>query len=202
MSDGIGIYKIESPSGKCYVGMTTDSFDSRWRNHLKDLRSGRHKCRALQRAFVKYGEMALVFSVLEEVDRSSSDLSILERERYWWDELSKMGILLYNGRPTGTGSVHHTLETRQLISIAITRSHGLSPRGCKGCETVIEKPRPSQMFCSISCSRSKVSYSDSQIISELYLSGLSLRKVAVQVGVSHITVRKILIKADVPLRSR
>lgn len=33
MVEGIGIYKIESPSGKCYVGMTADSFASRWNKH-------------------------------------------------------------------------------------------------------------------------------------------------------------------------
>ena len=50
-----GVYRITSPSGRVYIGMTTRSFDIRWREHKKQLKAGRHICPALQRAHDKYG---------------------------------------------------------------------------------------------------------------------------------------------------
>lgn len=113
MSASIGVYKITLPSGSCYVGMTTISFDSRWRNHLKELRNGRHPCRGLKSAFAKYGEAALLFEILEKVPNSTNQSVILLKERDWWDKLKAEGKNIYNGRPTGTGSVHHTDEQKK-----------------------------------------------------------------------------------------
>lgn len=212
MSDQIGIYKIESPSGKCYVGMTTDSFHSRWNAHLRDLRANRHKCRGLQRAFLKYGEQALVFSVLEVMDADSLDLVVFQRECHWWDKLTEAGISLYNGRPTGTGSVHHTAETRQRISDSL-RIH--SRGSVEGARRTISKICPEctssysvfltysdQIFCSKECASLSQIRAERHKVVALYADGLSLRKVAAQVSISHIAVRKILLKANVPLRSR
>lgn len=212
MSEQIGIYKIESPSGKCYVGMTTDSFRSRWNSHLRDLRANRHKCRGLQRAFLKYGEDSLDFSVLEVMDADSTDLAVFQRECDWWDELTENGVVLYNGRPTGTGSVHHTAETRQRISSSL-RIH--SRGSAEGERRTLSKVCPEctnsysvflthsdQIFCSKECAALSQIRVERQKVVAFYADGLSLRKVAAQVGISHIAVRKILIKAKVPLRSR
>lgn len=58
-----GIYLITSPSGNQYVGSAAN-FEQRWRQHFSLLRRGRHHSPALQAAFNKYGEAAMVFSVL------------------------------------------------------------------------------------------------------------------------------------------
>jgi group I intron endonuclease len=64
-----GIYTITSPSGKQYIGQASD-FSKRWYVHIRQLRAGTHHCKALQNAFRKYGEGALVFSkvILAPVD--------------------------------------------------------------------------------------------------------------------------------------
>src|ERR1700757_2872980 len=60
MNTDTGIYSFTSPSGKQYIGSAI-SFSNRWRLHRHHLRKGRHHSRALQRAWNKYGEMAIVF---------------------------------------------------------------------------------------------------------------------------------------------
>lgn len=57
-----GIYKITAPSGNFYVGSSVDLF-RRKREHIADLRSGRHCNRQLSRAWARYPE-ALEFSIL------------------------------------------------------------------------------------------------------------------------------------------
>lgn len=76
-----GVYVIEC-NGRQYVGSAQD-ISSRWAVHRCDLRKGRHHSRYLQRAYNKYGEVALAFSVLEycEVDQC------ITREQYWIDAL-------------------------------------------------------------------------------------------------------------------
>jgi group I intron endonuclease len=73
-----GIYTITSPSGKQYVGSAV-SFRYRWWLHLRDLRKGAHHCVALQRAFKKYGEDALVFAKVAFVPKD--DLIRREQEQ-------------------------------------------------------------------------------------------------------------------------
>lgn len=63
MNNDCGIYAITSPSGKQYIGQAK-SFKLRWWEHLSDLRNGSHHCKGLQNAYAKYGETALIFSVI------------------------------------------------------------------------------------------------------------------------------------------
>ncbi len=60
MNVDTGIYKITSPSGRCYVGSSM-SFKRRWNLHRSRLRNGTHHNNALQRAYEKYGEDGLNF---------------------------------------------------------------------------------------------------------------------------------------------
>jgi group I intron endonuclease len=60
-----GIYAIISPSGKQYIG-SSNHIDRRWRAHRSLLRRGTHHSPALQRAWDKYGEAAITFSVVSE----------------------------------------------------------------------------------------------------------------------------------------
>ena len=58
-----GIYFISSPSGKKYIGSTSESFSIRWRTHKYHLRKKNHRNRILQAAWDKYGEENMAFTV-------------------------------------------------------------------------------------------------------------------------------------------
>lgn len=74
-----GIYKIENIiTNDCYVGSAI-SIKDRFRRHKKDLRKGKHHSVILLRSWIKYGEKAFVFSVLEEC----TNLQLAERENYY-----------------------------------------------------------------------------------------------------------------------
>lgn len=70
----IGVYAFISPSGKAYVGMTSDSFETRWNNHYKKLKNNRHHCPGLQYAFNKYGWDKLERVILEEYVKPSDPI--------------------------------------------------------------------------------------------------------------------------------
>ena len=48
------LYKITSPSGKSYIGITTKTAEERWKVHLMRVKEGRNH--AIQNAIRKYGE--------------------------------------------------------------------------------------------------------------------------------------------------
>lgn len=61
-----GIYVIRSTmSENIYIGQSL-SIKTRVNLHLTNLRSGRHHCSHLQRAWNLYGEDAFIFDVLEQ----------------------------------------------------------------------------------------------------------------------------------------
>lgn len=113
--DSIGVYRISSPNGSAYIGMTAKSFKERWEGHRAAFRKGQMTCAGLRRAFEKYGIDAMSFEILEEMD-GCSDAEILHREREWWLLHRTQGVNLYNGEPSGGGAVRHTEETRERIS--------------------------------------------------------------------------------------
>lgn len=159
MKTSKGIYKIVSPRGSIYIGMTTVSFSTRWKQHLKNLRAKKsHKCRGLQRAFDKYGENGLVFEILEVLDYHS-DNEIMQREIYWWDFYKIQGVNIYNGKPTGTGSVIHTDETKEKIGFAAVKNakykgkflRSQNPNFCETCGKSLKGKSETSKYCSIPC---------------------------------------------------
>lgn len=78
-----GIYKIINVvNNKFYVGSAVD-LKRRKTRHFSELRKGKHNNRHLQAAWVKYGEKAFVFVVVEEL---SNDADLLEAENIWLKE--------------------------------------------------------------------------------------------------------------------
>lgn len=71
-------YKVTSPSGKSYVGITMSSVEARWKLHVREAckRKGRW---ALHRAIRKYGHEAFVVETLAELP-TWSELCLIERE--------------------------------------------------------------------------------------------------------------------------
>jgi group I intron endonuclease len=78
-----GIYKIINlVNNKFYVGSAVN-FSRRKARHFSELRTGKHKNRHLQAAWLKYGEKAFVFVVVEEI----ADITkLLEAENVWLKE--------------------------------------------------------------------------------------------------------------------
>lgn len=78
-----GIYKIINVvNNKFYVGSAVD-LKRRKARHFSELRTGKHNNRHLQAAWVKYGEQAFVFVVVEEL---SKDADLLAAENVWLKE--------------------------------------------------------------------------------------------------------------------
>lgn len=84
----IGFKKIEP----IYIGSTINE-PSRRRDHIMELRAGRHHCRALQNAYNEFGEVDLTYAVLERVE----DSIFLRPREYMW--LQRMAGALLNSRP-------------------------------------------------------------------------------------------------------
>lgn len=160
-----GVYRIVSPSGKCYIGMTTKSFANRWNEHYRLIKSGRHHCKGLQQAFLKYGIENMLFEILEDMTGYGQE-EILYRERQWWLK-HRAWIITYNGEPSGFGSVKHTQETKDKIRDAKTKSllekGWIAPKEneCKLCgKAFIPKYNNSnQKFCSRSCATKNTNHS-------------------------------------------
>ncbi len=88
------IYRLTSPSGKSYVGQTTQPFDKRWTQHTK--LSDTH-CRALKSALRKYGAATFQKEILLEC--GVHDLDYFEvRMIEAYDTLSPNGYNLDKGR--------------------------------------------------------------------------------------------------------
>lgn len=125
-----GIYEIRCvTTDKRYIGRAVDT-ESRWKEHRKGLVKGKHHCKPLQRAWIKYGESSFKFIVIESVD-VKGELKKLE-QRYL-DEFLSLGEL-YNTSPFACGGTkpgkdhpcygtHLSEEHCNKISAANTGSH-------------------------------------------------------------------------------
>lgn len=147
----IGVYRIVSPGGSCYVGATTVAFEVRWKNHLKDFRANKTKCLGLRRAFAKYGIDGMRFEILEIVDLDHKE-NVWALERRWWNRFKAEGVNLYNGEPTGTGSVRHTDETKSKIGNAVKSKADAKPtsrrnKPCKSCGKAVGHGRERLLYC-------------------------------------------------------
>lgn len=107
----VGIYKIENPKGRIYIGQSKD-IEVRW----KDYRSLRCKGqRKLYYSLNKYGIDRHIFTVQEECTLDMLN----ERERYWQEyyRVLEGGLNLEINKTTGTKRIL-SLETRQRMSDA------------------------------------------------------------------------------------
>lgn len=111
-----GIYAIRNiTNGKCYVGQAVN-IKERWRHHYRELRSSKHHCNHLQRAFNKYGEDSFEKIVLELCDQSI----LTTREQHWMDSHKATGI--YNtaqaaGSPLGIKRSKETKAKQSALKI-------------------------------------------------------------------------------------
>ncbi len=117
-----GIYRIDGPNGKFYIG-SAKRFSTRWSGHLSRLRKGVHANQKLQSAWNKYGEAAFTFKVIEEI----TDLDcLIEREQFWIDTTDAVGcgynILKVADRRTGLKASEATKQKQSEAQLG--RKHG------------------------------------------------------------------------------
>lgn len=106
------VYLITSPSGKQYVGQTTQVLAERWRFHVWDAVKRSGECRALAHAIRKYGPDAMRIEALHQTE-DLDELNRLEAH-----EIETRGTLRpggYNLR-TGGGNSRPCAETRALLA--------------------------------------------------------------------------------------
>lgn len=72
-----GIYKLNFPNGKYYIGLSNNIRKRVWDHNHNDYRLGR----VVGKAIYKYGEIT-EFEVLEEIPAENRKL-MNEREKYW-----------------------------------------------------------------------------------------------------------------------
>ena len=86
----IGIYQIRNENNcKVYIGQAVDIV-GRWCVHRCQLAKGIHHSPHLQRAWIKYGEDAFSFSILEEVNilgmqKEQANKLLTSRDQWWMD---------------------------------------------------------------------------------------------------------------------
>ena len=109
------LYEITNiVTGMGYVGITKGRIKKRWWSHRKDLRTGRHGNRWLQKAYNKYGHDAFVYKIRQKCN-SLEELSELEIK-----VLNEEKDRLYNIKEGGYKApfVKHTEETKRKIGEA------------------------------------------------------------------------------------
>jgi group I intron endonuclease len=107
-----GIYSITNTiTNKVYVGSAV-KIESRWKEHLNDLRKNKHHSIKLQRAFNKYGESTFIFNVIMLCDKNE----LIINEQKFIDSLEsyKKG---YNSCPIAGSRLGHkqSQETKDKI---------------------------------------------------------------------------------------
>lgn len=109
------VYCLTSPSGKRYVGFTSQGAERRWRAHVRDAKRGRDY--PLYHAIRKYGPDAFSLSLLE---RMTTDAGAKRAEQLWIKELGTFGPGGYNATLGGEGMLGaiRSPETRAKIGNA------------------------------------------------------------------------------------
>lgn len=207
--DSIGVYRISSPNGSVYIGMTAKSFKERWEGHRAAFRKGQMTCAGLRRAFEKYGVDAMSFEILEEMD-GCSDAEILHREREWWLLHKAQGANLYNGEPSGQGAVKHTEETRRRIGEAMrgrvprNRKYSYGEIECDFCHAKFRGPLDRGIrFCSIPCKKngSKTSKISKEMLIAAVIQGGNSYAIAEVLGIKKSSLYGLLRKYELTIKS-
>jgi group I intron endonuclease len=113
-----GVYGIRHiATGKIYVGSCTYIIKKRWISHRSHLNKGTHHNRHLQNAWIRYGEEAFEWVVLE----NCGSMDCIIREQYWIDITKsankKYGYNICKLARSCLG-VKHSNETKKRISSA------------------------------------------------------------------------------------
>jgi group I intron endonuclease len=158
-----GIYKIINViNNKFYVGSAVD-LKRRKTRHFSELRTGKHNNRHLQAAWVKYGEQAFVFVVVEELP---DDADLLAAENVWLKEhvgkdyCYNLGVdatapmMGFGGELSPTWGYKHTDEAKAVIAAASTGRIQDTETIKRKTAHLIGKPKPAEVRAKISATLS------------------------------------------------
>lgn len=107
-----GIYKIESPTGKVYIGQSIDIGRRFWQ-HQKRRYNDQPK---LELSLIKHGNEAHKFSVIHELPIDVSPDVITVYEQFCIDQYDTAGIDLLNIKKIAGNRSPHSPETRMKMS--------------------------------------------------------------------------------------
>ena len=158
-----GIYKIINVvNNKFYVGSAVD-LKRRKTRHFSELRTGKHNNRHLQAAWVKYGEQAFVFVVVEELP---DDADLLAAENVWLKEhvgkdyCYNLGVdatapmMGFGGELSPTWGYKHTDEAKAVIAAASMGRAQDQETIQRKTAHLIGKPKPAEVRAKISATLS------------------------------------------------
>ncbi len=139
-----GIYRISFSTGKFYIGSAVN-LRKRYRDHLSDLRAGKHKNPIMQNLYNKHGDASFIFEVLEYVDNKKM---LIAREQWYIDTMAPtINVCLIAGSTLG---MKYSEQGRANISAA-RRGKKLSPEHIASMRAAFNKPetkekmRPAQL---------------------------------------------------------
>lgn len=109
-----GIYKIESPSGRVYIGQSRNIL-KRWESHKEKLKQ--QKQPKLIRSYQKYGVENHLFSIITELPKDISQEILDNYEIFYMDMYKSLNIDLLNVKEGGRGG-NHSESSRKKISLS------------------------------------------------------------------------------------
>jgi group I intron endonuclease len=107
-----GIYKIESPTGKIYIGQSVDIYN-RWRQY-RQFESTLTQ-RILFHSFKKHGQSNHSFSIVCELPMDVSPSILCSYEQFFIDQFRAAGYEMMNIRDAGNRG-KHSEHTKRLMS--------------------------------------------------------------------------------------
>lgn len=107
----IGIYKIQSPNNKIYIGQSWD-IKRRWNDHKS---TKAYKLRKLNASFIKYGVDNHKFYLLHELPKDINQNILNQYEQLYMDLYRNCNIELLNIKEGGNGYGKHSEETKTII---------------------------------------------------------------------------------------
>lgn len=115
------IYKITSPSGRIYVGQTTDPFKHRMSGHKTVSRLNGRGCTSLNNAIRKYGWDNMKCEIIMECSSLIMLNHIEDRFVEMWSLRNRdIGMNLRRAGDNNTG-YKHTEEAKKKISLAMSK---------------------------------------------------------------------------------
>lgn len=202
----IGVYGIfDKETDEClYVGMSKN-LERRWKDHLKLLKSKKHK----RKDFVEWyhdngaNPEILDFRILEECDNDNDILNTLEIK--WFNRLKPK---YFGKRPSVNEKWEHSEETKKkIIETFAKKKPPILIKKCKyfGCEKTFETEIKKIVYCSRSCSakdrmkiNNLISYDD---LYDLYWNQKkSRREIGDIIGVKRSSVGNLMKNMGIPTR--
>lgn len=109
------VYRLISPSGKSYIGITTRSFKSRFTSHISTWKTNKRDCTKLCYAFDKYPPNTwsheILFNTQNQLEAEQKEIEFIQQ----FDSINNGYNVLLGGKISRLG-IRHSEETKQKIS--------------------------------------------------------------------------------------